>query len=211
MWCVNFIFFRIVDLAWNDDEVILLEFAFKTSAKIAKIHVFNKYFRPSRSCVLRKKEHPRSLAMLRRDVAAVGYTFIGTIEFWNTKTFSCLYVLRAHSASINTIMFSDDSTQMFSVSENRAIKIWDLQKIRQIAETPAEDTGSQEVKDASDVLQQLANHEEFATNVHQVKVLASGDEVLLSFAKKAPVVVNLAKNLERKIFESPHDSGEILF
>ena len=202
-----------MDLAWDEDEVVLLSFAFKSSAKIPKMHIFNEHFRPVRNCVLKLKEHPRTLAILRRNIAAIGYTFIGTIEFWNTQTLSCLYVLRAHSASINTIHFSQDATQMFSVSENRSIKIWNLQKIQQIQDSQTGSQGQLEVSEVSkvketrDLFVELANHEEFAVNVHQLEVLASGQDVILSFAEKSPIIVNLAKNLERKVFENPQNSG----
>ena len=127
-------FFRIVDLTWNKDEVVLLAFEFKSSAKVARLHVFNENFRPIKSCVLRTKENPRTLNILRPNLATVGYTFIGIVEFWDIQAICCLYVLRAHSASINTVLFNENSTQMYTASENRAIKVWNLEKIPQISE-----------------------------------------------------------------------------
>ena len=193
-----------MDLAWNKDEVVLLAFEFKSSAKVARLHVFNENFRPTKSCVLRTKENPRTLNILRPNLATVGYTFIGIVEFWDVQTLSCLYVLRAHSASINTVLFNENSTQMYTASENRAIKVWNLEKIPQISEKSGYDVTTSETRD---VFRQLTNHEAFATKVQQLKVMASGNEVMMSYSDKPPTILNLAKNLERKSLESSSDSG----
>lgn len=163
---------------------------------------------------LPRKVHPRVVRMLpNTELVAVGYTFVGVVEFWNQNTFSCVYTLKAHSASVNTIIFSADSRSMYSASENRAVKVWDLSKaLAQYLPTHTDAVSStsslapQPEEDLS-IYRLLKEHETHFTEVEHMLVLKGGTRILTAHGNQSPVIVNLERGGEKQPLEETGDSG----
>ena len=118
--------FRIADICWNGDEILAVTYMHKS--KKSSMVYYDSDCKKVKEHLLRKA-HPRILRMLPDSaLAAIGYTYLGLVEFWNTLTSSCVYSIKAHSASVNAIIFSPDGHTMYSASENKAVKVWNIRK-----------------------------------------------------------------------------------
>lgn len=53
-----------------------------------------------------------------------------TIKIWDTKSGRLEHTLEGHLAGISTIAWSPDSTLLASGSDDKSIRLWDVEKVR---------------------------------------------------------------------------------
>jgi WD40 repeat protein len=69
----------------------------------------------------RRADHPRPACMLSVAVSSRCVAVVSTnLDQWNT----CLHTLEGHSSSVNSVVFSHDSTRLASASDDSTVKIW---------------------------------------------------------------------------------------
>ena len=201
-------------MCWYEDGIIAVTFIHKS--KKASMIYYDSDYKKLKEHLLRKA-HPRILRMLPgSELATVGYTYLGLIEFWNTHTSSCVYSIKAHSASVNELIFSRQGHTMYTSSENRAVKVWNIRKAleKHLPLPPASAASSDEfAPDSSEqlsIFKVLKDHETYATEVEEMLVLKGGKHLLTSYLDKPPVLWNLEKLEEKKLFQASDNTCNAL-